>query len=149
MPVSRWEAHNDLLHSPSSPSWLHPFALLGCHLWPHAPGTKAPSGHHTSGGLEPCCWRTPTGHLSRAERSGAKGRRTGGNREREARGEDGRETRHTGKECRQTDRKNHTDRQGEREQGNKGRGVRRGGGLTEGECQLNTSQLLFCFKDRQ
>lgn len=41
---------------------------------------------------------------------------------------------------------NQTDR---KRAGNHGAGVRRGEGLTEGECQLNTSQLLFCFKDRQ
>lgn len=38
--------------------------------------------------------------------------------------------------------------QTENEHGGVG-GVKRGKGLTDGELQLNTSQLLFCFKGRQ
>lgn len=51
--------------------------------------------------------------------------------------------RHTGRECRQTT------NQTESEQGTQQGGVKRGKGLTDGERQLNTSQLLFCFKGRQ
>lgn len=75
LPVSKLGAHNNLLQTPSSPSWLYPLALhwhLWSHLGPHALGTEAPSGPHTSGELELCCLRMPAGHLSKAETDGWK-----------------------------------------------------------------------------